>query len=145
MRKRLAVGVSSAVLSAVAFWLTWVVRNDTSDQILLEESPAELHRIAEPTYSWLAIKARLGDCDSAYQLGRHNAFFAVNADQAIRWYRLAAKCPHAAAKGELLGILMHFSDRDSEVDRLLAEIKELDSKAAESDRAAVESVRKSRK
>lgn len=71
-------------------------------------------------------------------------FVSLNANEAIRWYRLGAKCPHAAAKGELLGILMHFPAQDAEVDRLLAEIKELDPKAAENDRAAVESVRESR-
>lgn len=145
MRKRIFLGIGSAFLCAAVFSLAWLINYENREQALADQSPSGSHRIAEPTYSRLVIKAWLGNCEAAYKLGRHHVFFSLDANQAIRWYRLAAKCPHAAAKGELLGILMHFQAQDTEVDRLLSEIAELDPKAAEDDRAAVESVRKSRK
>jgi hypothetical protein len=110
----------------------------------IEDSPAGSFRIAEPAYTRLANEAQSGDCQAAYRLARHHIFFTLNTNEAVRWYRLASKCPYAPAKGELAGILMHFDSYDAEVDRLLSEIEELDLKAAEKDRAAVKSVRASR-
>jgi hypothetical protein len=77
----------------------------------------------------------------AQALGRHHVFFSLNTNEAIRWYRLAAKCPNANAKGELVGILMHFDTQDAEVDRLLLEIEQINPNAAQADREAVRSVR----
>ena len=113
--------------------------------LIAEDSPAKSYGVSEPTYSRLATAALNGDCEAAYKLGRHHTFFSLNSQEAIRWYRLAAKCPHANAKGELIGILMHFEAEDAEVDRLLSELELLDPKSAEGDREAVRSVRSLRK
>lgn len=110
----------------------------------VQDSPAGIFRIADRAYSRLVMDAKSGDCQAAYKLARHHIFYTVNTNEAIRWYRLAARCPYAPAKGELVGILMHFDTYDSEVDRLLSEIEHLDPKSAADDRAAVRSVRASR-
>lgn len=113
------------------------------EQVTLESSPSGKDLVAEPTYSQLVTAARRGDCDAAYRLGRHHLSITLDTTEAITWYRLAAKCPHAPAKGELIAILMHFESENPEVDRLLTELEKIDPTAAE-DRAAVESVRSSR-
>lgn len=139
MKKRVVIAVASFMsLAALAFFIGPFKRQD---QVRAEDSPAGKYRIVEPAYSRLANAAQFGDCEAAYKLGRHHVFFTLKTNEAIRWYRLAAKCPHAAAKGELVAILMHFDTEDAEVDRLLSEIAEIDPKAAENDKAAVESVR----
>lgn len=115
-----------------------------SARVTMESSPIGKYAIVEPAYSQLAAAALRGDCDAAYKLGRHHVFTTSNTTEAIKWYRVAAKCPHAAAKGELLAILMHFENDGAEVDRLLTEIEAIAPKAAANDRAAVMSVRLTR-
>jgi len=132
----LAIGV--ALVAALGYWL---MPEPARLEVNPEDSPAGAYRVAEPAYSRLVTAAQAGNCDAAYKLGRHHIFFSLNTKEAIRWYRLAAKCPNANAKGELVGILMHFGTADAEVDKLLLEIEQLDPEAAEGERAAVHSVR----
>lgn len=100
-------------------------------------SGADVFRIDAAIYDRVARAAEAGDCDAAFTLARHHAFYTEKYDDAIRWYRIAAKCPHVGAKGELLSMLRFNPKDDAEVDRLLSEIEKLDPQAAESDRQAV--------
>ena len=124
--------IALTVLAGRRFW---------SGPVTLESSPSGKYAVTGAAYSQLVIAARKGDCAAAYKLGRHHVFTTLNTTEAITWYRLAAKCPNAAAKGELVAILMHFENEDAEVDGLLAEIEAIDPKAAKNDRAAVYEVR----
>lgn len=142
MKRRFAILAGTVLLFAAV--LSLALRYEHQEQAIAEESPSGSNRIGWPLYGRLVIAAWLGDCEAAYKLGRHHLFFSLNTNEAIRWYRLAVKCPHAAAKGELIMVLMHFEAEDAEVDRLLAEIAKLDPKAAAYDRASVESVRRAR-
>ncbi|WP_426177060.1 hypothetical protein [Massilia sp. TWR1-2-2] len=138
MKTGAVIVIASSVLIAT---LGIFVNISTQDKVRVEDSPAGKYRIEEPVYGGLAKAAQSGDCKAAYRLGRHHVFATRNTNEAIRWYRLASKCPHADAKGELVSILMHFDTADAEVDRLLSEIQTINPEAAETDRAAVESVR----
>jgi hypothetical protein len=138
MKKNTVIVVISLILlTTIGLFLNLFVH----DEVRVEDSPAGKYRIAEPEYSSLAKLAQSGNCEAAYKLGRHHVFFTSNTTEAIRWYRLASKCPHANAKGELISILMHFDTDDAEVDRLLSEIDAIDPAAAETDRVAVKSAR----
>lgn len=134
----------ATILATVALVIVFVAKIFRPEQITMESSPSGKNLVTEPEYSQLVAAARRDDCDAAYKLGRHHLSITLDTTEAIRWYRLAARCPHAAAKGELVGILMHFESEDAEVERLLTEIEKIDPKAAAGDRAAVESVRSSR-
>lgn len=135
--KILIVFIGGAFLAALAFQIKSINLQAN------EPAPfgAEAFRLDDATYHRLAKAALAGDCDAAYRLGRHHAFYAVNRDEAVRWYRIAAKCPHADAKEELLGILMYTPEDDAEVDRLLSEIEQINPKMAESDRESVAAMR----
>jgi TPR repeat protein len=129
-------------LVAVVTALPNGIRDHQPSQI--GDSPAEDYFIPYAAYQRLVQAADAGHCEATYRLGRHHAFYSLNADAAVRWYRLAARCPHAIAKRALIGLLTHRESPDAEVDRLLLEIERLDPSAAANDRAAVTAVRTSR-
>lgn len=139
-RSNIALGAALALAMAYMFMAA-----PDAPSVNTAGSPAGSSGVDEPAYSRLVSDARAGDCNAAYKLGRHHVFFSLNTNEAIRWYRLAAQCPNPNAKGELLGILMHFESHDAEVDRLLLEIEQIDPHAAGADREAVRSVRARRK
>ena len=102
---------------------------------------AERYRLDAATYHRLVKAAEAGDCDAAYHVARHYVFYAVDRNEAIRWYRIAAKCPHADAKDELLNLLVYTAADDAEVDRLLSELELIDPKMAKHDRESVAAMR----
>jgi hypothetical protein len=107
-------------------------------------STADAFKIDDRIYKEIVRRARLGDCDAAFTLARHHVFYTTNDNEAIRWFRVAAKCPNVNAKGELLVLLMHDPEHDAEVDRLLVEIEQLDPETARRDREEVRRVRNGR-
>lgn len=129
MKKRISVLVLGAALIGVfAYWHILSKQRQLDYTPDYRDSPAGDYRIVEPDYSRLVQVAQAGDCDAAYRLGLHHINFSLNTEEAIRWLRLAAKCPNVAAKEELLSILAHMGT-DAEVDRLVLEIEALDPKA----------------
>ena len=132
--------IGAAFVAALAYRLT------SAEHPANEPAPsgADALRIDDANYDRVVSAAQAGDCDAAFRLGRHHAFFSRKDDEAIRWYRIAAKCPHVGAKGELVAMLLNDPEHDREVDRLLLEIEQLDPKAVESDRKAVAQAREYR-
>ena len=126
-----------ASLSALAYRLAPSERQ-APDEAVAGYAP---YRLDGATYDHLSKLAQAGDCDAAYRLGRHHMFFSLNMEEAVRWYRIAAKCPDVRAKNELVGVLMHTSDDDAEIERLLSEIEQIDAKLAESPRQSVAAAR----
>ena len=128
-----------ALILAAAFVAALAYRFKSAEQQANEAAPsgADAFRIDDAIYDRLARAGKAGDCDAAFTLARHHAFATAKYDEARQWYRIAAKCPHLAAKEELLSMLLDYSEHDREVDRLLSEIERLDPKVAESDREAV--------
>lgn len=118
--------VAAALLAALAYRLI-----PTRTVIKANPSGADALRVDDAIFDRLVGAAQEGDCDAAFTLARHHAFYTARYDEAIRWYRIAAKCPHIGAKGELVGMLMNLAEHDPEVDRLLSEIEQLDPKTAE--------------
>ena len=102
---------------------------------------AQAYRLDDRTYARLATLAQGGDCEAAYKVARHHVFFTSNRDEAKKWYRIAAKCPHANAKDELANLLMYTPEDDAEVERLLSELERLDPKKARSSREGFATMR----
>lgn len=128
------------ILAGMAIWQAVAYRYADDRAVAGNEE----YRLDDSTYAQLATSARTGDCDAAYRLGRHHMFFSLNMEEAARWYRIAAKCPHSHAKGELVVVLMYDPRADKEVDRLLSELEQLDPEAAKGDRREVARVRATR-
>lgn len=96
-------------------------------------SPSSQFVIPANKMEALQLRAKSGDCDAAYMIGRHHSFFTLQVDEAIKWFRLAAKCPNVGPKEELISYLLNIKDQngvDAEIDNLIAEIKKVDPVAA---------------
>ena len=132
--------LGGALTAALAY------RSTVSKQQVNESAPsgADDLRVDDAIYDRFVTAGLARDCDAAFRLARHHAFYTTNYDEAVHWYRIAARCPHVGAKGELIAMLRFSPKDDREVDRLLLEIEHLDPKAAERERDAVRSARASR-
>lgn len=92
-------------------------------------SPSSQFVIPANKMEALQLRAKSGDCDAAYMIGRHHSFFTLQVDEAIKWFRLAAKCPNVKSKEELISYLLIIKDQpgiDAEIDNLIVEIKKID-------------------
>lgn len=139
------ISVLCIVLSAaIAGILVQRFKPDEQRAKKTEAFGAEVYRLEDRTYVRLATQAQKGDCEAAYKVARHHVFVTANRDEAKKWYRIAAKCPHADAKDELANLLMYTSEDDAEIERLLSELEQVDPKKAASSRqgfAAMRSIR----
>jgi hypothetical protein len=130
MYTRLLVVVIATMLVAVAYQVGSAMHAPQTAVPRPEDSGGGSNRIGQPDYDRLAKRAQAGDCDAAYRVARHHHFFSMNVDEAIRFYRIAAKCPDVNAKEALIIILMHFSEADAEVDKLLLQMDGLEPERA---------------
>lgn len=92
----------------------------------------------------LETQAKAGDCASAYQLARHHSSFTLNSNEAVRWFRVAVKCPGVSPRQELIALLLGGQDKASrqEVDRLVLEILAADPDEGRRSQAAVQESRR---
>lgn len=84
------------------------------------------YALATEEISKLQQSALAGDCAAAFRLGKHHSFFSLNHAAAVGWLRLAARCPNANAKGNLVALLRELPEHSMEVDQLVREITESD-------------------
>jgi hypothetical protein len=77
--------------------------------------------------------AERGDCEAARQLAMYYLNGALELDTAIKWLRVAARCPNASTKQYLVETLIGGNPRSdenvaltSEINGLIAEIRETD-------------------
>jgi hypothetical protein len=98
---------------------------------------AATYQLSDRQLAQLESAALAGDCAAAERIGRHHLFFSLQEDEATKWYRLAAKCPNANAKAQLIALLMDYPKNSAEVDKLLEEISTIDSRIADEARVAV--------
>jgi TPR repeat protein len=78
--------------------------------------------------------AASGDCHAKLELAHYyNEGPEYQYDEAMRWYRLAARCPGIKAKSELVGWLAVTNPKGqnvAEIEALMVEIEKLDPKEA---------------
>ncbi len=77
--------------------------------------------------------ARNGNCDAALKVSHYYSFGQHKLAKALLWLRLAARCPNANAKAELVYMLLQQPrqvDVANEIDRLVAELKPIDAAQA---------------
>lgn len=78
--------------------------------------------------------AEEGDCKQAYRLGEHFLFGLNQAEEATKWYRVAAACPGIEPRMTLVGILAYDLEKPGvaeELTKLIAEIARQDPIQAE--------------
>lgn len=73
-----------------------------------------------------------GDCRAAYQLARYHSNFTLKSEEAIRWFRLAVRCPDINPKVELIALLIGDKNpaHTEEIRQLIQEIGKTDLPAA---------------
>ena len=97
-------------------------------------SPVAEYAIPANEMVGLQEKASNGDCKAAFRLAQYHMNITLHYWDALKWSRLAAKCPDVRAKETLIALLTNMRDRPeviAETDRLISEIKEIDPARAE--------------
>lgn len=85
-----------------------------------------------------------GDCDAAYKVSNHYTFVLNDFDASLPWLRLAARCPNANAKAELVYLLLKMDKGqvyDSEIEQLIAGLDRVDPQQAENARRELQAKR----
>lgn len=98
------------------------------------DNPVAEYVIPANEIEGLQRKASNGDCRASYRLARYHENVTLHLWDSIKWLRLAAKCPDVRPKEELIMLLLPMRDRPdvaAEIDRLLSEMKGIDSERAE--------------
>ena len=67
-------------------------------------NPESMYAISKEDLPSVQERARQGDCDSAQKLGKLYAYYDLQYDEAIKWFRYAAKCPNVYSK-EMLELI----------------------------------------
>ena len=78
-------------------------------------------------------KASNGDCKAAYRLALYHENVTAQVWDAIKWLRLAAKCPDVRPKEELIMLLVPIRDQPgvaAEIDKVFSELKAIDPERA---------------
>ncbi|MFG6443317.1 hypothetical protein ACG0Z3_21720 [Roseateles sp. LKC17W] len=90
------------------------------------QSSATIFQIPAGELEALKQVGKTGDCAAAYRLAHHFSFALNQRDDAIYWLRIAARCPNADAKAELVYMLLGPSDKGEiaqEIDQLVLELE----------------------
>lgn len=90
-----------------------------------------LRKLTATELAAFSSKGLSGDCIAAYKVGRHHMFYTFDEAQAVRFFRIASKCPNANAHASLISLLVGKSESDAEVDESLLALGKLDPKMAE--------------
>jgi hypothetical protein len=98
-------------------------------------NPASDYAIRKEEIDQLQLQARNGDCQAAQRLGAYYMNYKLDYNNAVKWFRMAARCPNVAPKEYLIVLLRQVENHpeiDAELDRLILEIRALDpARAAE--------------
>jgi hypothetical protein len=110
----------------------------------LPVSPSADFQLSESEIVNFQRQAISGDCVAAHKLARYHDYFSLKFDEAIRWFRIAVKCPDVNPKLELIGLLLGNENPAilREVDDLVLEIRKTDPEAAMSIQKVVQDSRK---
>jgi hypothetical protein len=77
----------------------------------------------------LHLMALRGNCAAANRLGMYNWYGALQPDEAIRWLRVASRCPDVVYRVHLLAILVTLNPDPkltNEISKLITEIQQTD-------------------
>jgi hypothetical protein len=88
-----------------------------------------------------------GDCEAAHRVSLYYTDVLNDFDQALPWLRIAARCPNANAKAELIYQLLSPIDKgesDKEIDQLLLELEKIDPSQAQAARTEIDATRAKR-
>ncbi|MDB5936470.1 MAG: hypothetical protein JWQ01_3814 [Massilia sp.] len=98
-------------------------------------NPASDYAIRADEIEHLKLQARNGDCQAAQRLGAYYMNYKLDYNNAVIWFRMAARRPDIASKEYLIVLLRQVENHpeiDAELDRLILEIRALDpARAAE--------------
>lgn len=132
----IAIGLALFGITVFAIWKP----KRTPDAV----AGASTYFIPEDQRGKIVAKALGGDCQSAYRLGLHYFFTTADEEEAVRWYRLAAKCPDVNPKADLVALLADKQCQSgirAEIEKLIEEITKHDPKLAESAQVHTDSVK----
>lgn len=125
--KKLPISKKIAFWSAIALIVVW----GAAKLYLISQAEKKPERQSfELTLQELAVLSRdaaEGDCVAAYTVAQYHLYRSSDIKEAKKYYRLAAKCPHAKALAGLINVLRN-PDDDAEIDKLLASLSKLDPK-----------------
>jgi hypothetical protein len=85
--------------------------------------------ISENERASLKASADRGNCNAALRLGKYNLDVTLQNDEAIKWLRIAGKCPDIRAKAWLVAALLTKNEDpavDAEIDSVVLEMKKID-------------------
>jgi hypothetical protein len=88
-----------------------------------------------------------GNCEAAHRVSRYYSYVLNDFDQTLPWLRIAASCPNANAKAELIYQLLSPIDKgesDKEIDQLVLELEKIDPGQAQAARTEIETTRAKR-
>lgn len=132
----LAVGFALAI---IATYLRLVARDGSRSG-----SPVSAYFIPIKEISMLTSKATDGDCNAAERLALYHMNVSLRYDDAVRWARIAAKCPVLDYKETLFALLARETEDArimKEVDSLVLDIKTLDPERSSHLKQVVEHMR----
>ena len=107
-------------------------------------SPVSAYSIPILEISKLTSRAAEGDCTAAERLALYHMNISLRYDDAVRWARIAAKCPVLDYKETLFALLARETEDATvmkEVDSLVLEIEALDPKRSSQLKQVVEDIR----
>ncbi|MBC3915985.1 hypothetical protein H8L32_00680 [Undibacterium sp. CY18W] len=130
--------VAGVLLASIGYLF---VNKDKTD---LPVTPSAAFQLSELEITNFQKQALAGNCPATYKLARYHDYVTLKFDEAIRWFRMAVKCPDVNSKLELIGLLL--GDEDPailrEVDDLILEIRKTDPDAAMSIQKVVKDSRR---
>jgi hypothetical protein len=92
-------------------------------------NPASDYAIPVRDLERLQAEAKNGNCQAAQRLGAFHMNYTLQYNNAVKWFRIAAKCPEVSPKEYLIILLIHVKNHpevDAEVDRLISEIQAIE-------------------
>lgn len=121
---------------AVVLFATYLSREEAV-------SPAKEYDLSEKEFEEVRELAIAGDCIAAYKLAKFHSNVTLKSAEAIRWLRIAVKCPDTNPKIELVSMLSGDESPAaiSEIENLIAQIEKMDPVAAEYARKALKNSR----
>lgn len=111
-------------------------------------SPSSASLLSDQELQKLKALASKGDCKAAFKVNRYYSDVLNDFDQALPWLRIAARCPNANAKAELVYLLLTpigKGDSASEIDQLVLELEKIDPSQAQAVKKEVEARRTSKR
>ncbi|CUI09246.1 hypothetical protein BN2497_13269 [Janthinobacterium sp. CG23_2] len=114
---------------ATGYWLK--IRQKNDDEAL---NTALVFNMPAGALAQMKTAARSGDCESAAKISRYYGYSKDDYEAEVAWQRMAAKCPDAQKKAELI-YLLFYSDSEpavaKEIDSLIFQVREIDKDRAE--------------